>query len=252
LLQAPEPPEHEVEPVFDERPRRSSTSYRVLSWLGIATIAVVGGVFWLALGAFVSAWQGAVDAFNTAGVDRTEHFLAPAPASASPADVIRIRPTLAPTLTATPRPNPTAQPSPTARASLEPTPQASPTTQPTAQASPQPTAQPTPQASALPTAQATPAERPPWVLLPQPAPGAHVASGPLVLEARGRGDVPISEMRLELDGAALPVEMEQRSEAIWRAAANVQVASGRHSVKAFVVDAEGRTGSYGWSFDAGD
>jgi hypothetical protein len=89
------------------------------------------------------------------------------------------------------------------------------------------------------------------VLLPQPPPGARVQSGPLVLEARGRGDAPISEMRLELDGAPLPVAMEQRSDAIWRAAANVQVGSGRHSVKAFVVDAQGRTGSYGWSFEAG-
>jgi hypothetical protein len=240
LLQAPESPEHEVEQVFDEGPRRASTTYRVLSWLGIATIGAVGLLFWVALGALVSAWQGAMDAFNTAGVDRTEHFLAPPPASASPADMIRIRPTLAPTLTPTPRANPATQP--TAQPSLQPTPQASP--QPTPQASPQPTAQPSP------TAQGTPAERPPWVLLPQPPPGAHVTSGPLVLEARGRGDVPISEMRLELDGAALPVAMEQRSEAIWRAAANVQVASGRHSVKAFVVDAEGRTGSYGWSFDA--
>jgi hypothetical protein len=88
------------------------------------------------------------------------------------------------------------------------------------------------------------------VLLPQPPPGAHVASGPLVLEARGRGDAPISEIRLELDGAPLPVAMEQRSDVIWRGATSIQVPSGHHQVKAFVVDAEGRTGSYGWSFDA--
>jgi hypothetical protein len=77
-----------------------------------------------------------------------------------------------------------------------------------------------------------------------------VPTGPLVLEARGRGDAPITEIRLELDGKPLPVAVEQRSDVIWRGASTTQVGAGRHSVKAFVVDTQGRTGSYGWSFDA--
>lgn len=93
--------------------------------------------------------------------------------------------------------------------------------------------------------------RAPWILLPQPAPGARVAPGPLVVEARGRGDAPITALRLELDGAGVGASFEQRSESTWRAAASTQITPGRHNVRATVVDDQGRTGSFRWTFDAG-
>ena len=93
--------------------------------------------------------------------------------------------------------------------------------------------------------------RAPWILLPQPAPGARIAPGPLVIEARGRGDAAITAIRLELDGAALPVSLEQRSESTWRGFASTRITAGQHAVRATVVDEEGRTGGYRWTFDAG-
>jgi hypothetical protein len=95
------------------------------------------------------------------------------------------------------------------------------------------------------------AGRAPWILLPQPAPGSRVAPGPLVVEARGRGDAPITTIRLELDGAPLPVALEQRSDSTWRGAANIQISAGRHAVKATVQDDKGRVGGFSWTFDAG-
>ena len=92
--------------------------------------------------------------------------------------------------------------------------------------------------------------RPPWVLMPRPEPAARVAPGALVVEARGRGDAPIARIRLVLDGTPLPVSLEQRGDAVWRAQAATRVAAGRHVVDAVVVDAEGRTGSYRWQFTA--
>jgi hypothetical protein len=88
------------------------------------------------------------------------------------------------------------------------------------------------------------------VLLPQPAPGSKVSAGQITVEARGRGDAAITEIKLELDGAALPVTLEQRSDSIWRGAANVRVTAGQHAVRAIVLDEHGRTGSFRWSFDA--
>ncbi|MBV9580259.1 MAG: hypothetical protein JO057_16850 [Chloroflexi bacterium] len=92
--------------------------------------------------------------------------------------------------------------------------------------------------------------RNPWILLPLPAPGTRVAPGQIVIEARGRGDAPIKAMQLELDGAALPVALEQRSDSVWRGSASTHVAAGAHTVRASLTDAEGRTGSYRWSFTA--
>ena len=92
--------------------------------------------------------------------------------------------------------------------------------------------------------------RAPWVLMPQPKPATRVPAGPLVVEARGRGDAPIARIRLVLDGAALPVTLEQRGDAVWRAQAATSVAPGRHVVDAIVDDAAGRTGSYRWQFTA--
>jgi hypothetical protein len=93
--------------------------------------------------------------------------------------------------------------------------------------------------------------RSPWILLPQPEPNAHVSAGPLTIEARGRGDAPITAIRLDLDGAALPVSLEQRSESTWRGVASTRVSAGQHAVRATVTDAEGRSGSFRWSFAAG-
>jgi hypothetical protein len=73
----------------------------------------------------------------------------------------------------------------------------------------------------------------------------------LVVEARGRGDAPISAIRLEVDGAALPVSLEQRSESIWRGFASTNVGTGHHVVRATVTDDEGRSGGFRWTFDAG-
>jgi hypothetical protein len=73
----------------------------------------------------------------------------------------------------------------------------------------------------------------------------------MVIEARGRGDAAISSIRIELDGAPLAVSLEQRSESTWRGFANARVSAGQHAVRATVVDEEGRTGGYRWTFEAG-
>ena len=81
------------------------------------------------------------------------------------------------------------------------------------------------------------------------APAYH--PGPQVIEARGRGDTAITAIKLELDGAALGVSLEQRSESTWRGASTAQVGAGHHAVRATVIDDQGRTGSFRWTFDAG-
>jgi hypothetical protein len=95
------------------------------------------------------------------------------------------------------------------------------------------------------------AGRAPWILLPQPEPGSRVTPGSVVVEARGRGDAPITTIRLEMDGVALPVALEQRSDSTWRGAATIQVGAGKHAVKATVQDERGRSGGFNWTFDAG-
>ena len=106
----------------------------------------------------------------------------------------------------------------------------------------------TPAPTSAPTALAN--GRNPWILLPLPEPGARVTPGQVMIEARGRGDAPIKAMRLELDGAALPVALEQRSDSTWRGSTSARVAAGAHNVRASVTDAAGRSGSYRWSFTA--
>jgi hypothetical protein len=93
--------------------------------------------------------------------------------------------------------------------------------------------------------------RNPWILVPLPEPNTRVSPGPLTIEARSRGDAPITAMQLDLDGAALPVSLEQRSESTWRGFATTRIGQGQHTVRATVTDAEGRTGSYRWSFAVG-
>jgi hypothetical protein len=108
---------------------------------------------------------------------------------------------------------------------------------------------PTPQVDA--TATPAPSGRAPWILLPLPAPDSRVTPGPIVIEARGRGDTPIATIRLDLDGVPLAVSLEQRSETTWRGFANAKVTSGHHAVRATVIDEDGRSGGFRWTFDAG-
>jgi len=100
------------------------------------------------------------------------------------------------------------------------------------------------------TSQAATSKRAPWVVLPQPEPGSRVTAGPLVLETRARGEAPITEIRLQLDGVALAVALERRDDTTWRGRATTRVSPGSHSVAVSVVDGQGRIGSYRWQFDA--
>jgi len=184
----------------------------VATMVGIVGILLLGSLTWTAVGAFFSALGEAAS-------------------------------------TLTPRPTPTRFP--TAVAALgdvvvaTPTQRTAPTGTPTlvviATSTPLPTALPA-------TAEAD--GRAPWILLPRPAPGSRVPPGAVTVEARGRGDAPITALRLDLDGAALPVSLEQRSESTWRGFASTSVIAGPHSVHATVVDNEGRTGSFRWTFEA--
>jgi hypothetical protein len=195
----------------------------IATMVGIVGILLLGSLAWSAVGALVSAVGAATSALG--------------PPSA---------PTLAPAVAVTPSSLPVAS-APTAEAA---TPTLAIAAEPTATAFPVATAQATatPQPVSTPTAVAT--GRNPWILLPQPAPGAKITQGKIALEARGRGDSPITAMRLELDGAALPTALEQRSESTWRGSATAQVGVGEHTVRATVTDASGRTGSFRWNFTA--
>jgi hypothetical protein len=125
-------------------------------------------------------------------------------------------------------------------------------------ATPEPTVAPAVSETAMPTALPaveTPpviptaaGGRAPWILLPRPAPGARVPRGVIVVAARGRGDAAIADIRLELDGAALHAQIEQRTDSIWLAQASTTVETGPHAARAVVTDAGGRVGAYRWSF----
>ena len=198
-----------------------SPARMIATMVGIVGILLLGSLFWSALGALVSALG---EASQSLPIGR------PPPTLSVPVVVVTATPVATATAVVLPTIVPTAEAVATADA----------TTLPTELPVP-PTAQPTPQLSG----------RAPWVLLPQPAPGSHVSPGALVLEARGRGDLPITDIRLELDGAPLPVTVEQRSESTWRGSAQVRVSTGQHSVRAIVIDQSGHSGAYRWTFDAG-
>lgn len=203
----------DVDNRFDPRPLDEGSPARIIATMvGIVGILLLGSLFWSALGALV----GAVGTLP-------QSLPGPKPA---PVLVVTVVPTV---VGAVATPVPTAVRAPTAVPTLEP---------------PTPTVQPTP-----PTAET--AGRAPWILLPQPAPGTKVAAGQVTVEARGRGDATITEIRLELDGAALPVTLEQRGDSIWRGFASTRVGAGEHAVRATVVDDKGRSGSFRWTFDAG-
>jgi len=191
--------------------------------VGIVAIVLLGSLFWSAIGALLSAVNGIVASSPVAALA--------APTRTPEATIVVLQPT---------PPPPTAAPTP---APPRPTP-----TAPVATAEPPPPPEQTP--APTPTAGAAAEGRPPWVLLPRPEPGARVSPGSVTLEARGRGDAPIADIRLALDGTPLAVTLDQRSEAIWRAQASASVAAGRHVAQALVVDTAGRTGSYRWTFEA--
>jgi hypothetical protein len=187
--------------------------------VGIVGILLLGSLAWSAVGALVSAVGAAGSAFSSATGPPAAATLAPAVA-----------------ITSSPVAPPTDQPTPP------------PTIQPAAL--PSATSAPTPTLQAAATATTVVSGRNPWVLLPQPEPGAKVQPGQVTVEARGRGDAPIASMHLELDGAALPTALEQRSETTWRGSATVKIATGSHNVRVTVTDADGRSGSFRWTFTA--
>ncbi len=113
--------------------------------------------------------------------------------------------------------------------------------------------------TSAPAAEPTPAtaadasrDGPPWVMQPSPPPGSRVRTGPLTVEAHGRGDAPITQIRLKVDDAAVPVTLDQRSESVWRGQASTAIQPGRHVVTAVVVQTDGKAGSYQWSFEAAE
>jgi hypothetical protein len=215
--------------------------------VGIVGILLLGSLAWSAIGALVGAAGAAGSALSSGNA--APATLAPAiavtPSAAAPTDVTDVSAADNPT-PGTPAPAPMASITPASTASATtPTP-GSATTATTTPAATAPTT-PTPGA-ATPTTAAS--GRNPWILLPLPEPGTKVAPGQVVVEARGRGDAPITGIRLELDGAALPVALEQRSDSTWRGSASTHVTAGQHNVRASVTDASGRSGSYRWSFTA--
>jgi hypothetical protein len=208
--------------------------------VGIVGILLLGSLAWSAVGAMFSALGAATSSLSnsqptpirlpavaatTVGKPQADVAGTPTLAPASEGQAAAALPTAGPTPAQVATPGATATPPPVATAARVATPAAG---------------TPTPAAGG----------RAPWILLPQPAPGAHVAPGPLVVEARGRGDSPITALRLEIDGAGVGASFEQRSESTWRAAASTQVTPGRHTVRATVVDDQGRSGSFRWTFDA--
>jgi len=212
----------------------------IATMVGIVGILLLGSLAWSAVGALFSTVGEAAHAFS----------------SGTPAPKIGLAGLGTPSPQPTPRSGDAARPPAsvvvTATSTEQPTPQPTalsltPTLAPTPEDTPTP-ATPTPLTTLTPTPSAS--GRSPWILLPGPAPGAQVQPGPQVIEARGRGDSAITAIRLELDGAALGVSFEQRSESVWRGSSTAQVAAGHHAVRAIVVDDQGRTGSFRWTFDA--
>jgi hypothetical protein len=196
----------------------------IATMVGIVGILLLGSLAWSAIGALVSAAGAAGSALSVSASPPT---LAPA---------VAVTPATPALPTETPRPRDT--PEPTQVIVIETPPPTETATIPTATLTLQ----------ATPTA--IPDGRNPWILLPLPEPGTRISPGPVVVEARGRGDAPIKAIRLEIDGSALPVSLEQRSDSTWRGSASTRVTPGQHNVRASVTDAAGRTGSYRWSFTA--
>jgi hypothetical protein len=228
------------------RPDDGSPARLIAIMVGIVGILLLGSLAWSAVGALFSALGEVTATFSTGRPTPTKltGLIGTPTTQATPSTATSQAPT--------PRPRGIETPNATA---IGPAGIAAQRTvgvpalveTPGAAATPAPPAAPT--VSLTPTL--APGGRAPWILLPQPAPDSRVPPGPLVIEARGRGDTPITAIRLDLDGVPLAVSLEQRSESIWRGYATVKVGTGQHAVRATVVDAEGRTGAFRWTFDAG-
>jgi hypothetical protein len=190
--------------------------------VGVVGILLLGSLAWSAVGALLSAVGAAGAALTSAAGPRPVATFA-TPLAATPTTLVIVD---------TPTPL-VVSASPTVVATAVPS------------ATPQPTVQPTQAPTAL------VAGRNPWILLPQPEPGAKVSAGAVTVEARGRGDAPITAIALQMDGGTLPVQVEQRSESTWRAFTTARVNPGEHTVRATVTDADGRSGSFRWTFTAG-
>src|SRR5437867_4456794 len=177
--------------------------------VGIVGILLLGSLAWSAVGALFSALGDATALISPGRPTPTKLVVVVTPVTPSSLATLQPTPIVAtPVITSVPTAVPLPQPTPATS--------------------------PTPAASG----------RAPWILLPQPAPGARIAPGPLVIEARGRGDAAITAIRLELDGAALPVSLEQRSESTWRGFATAQISAGKHTVRATVIDDQNRSGGF--------
>ena len=213
-------------------PDDTSPARLIATMVGIVGILLLGSLAWSAVGALFAALGEAASSLSPRP-SPTRFPTAIVAAAVTPSATSRVAPADAPD--APSRVPPTGTPN--AVAATTPTQSASAAI-----------ATPTPATVATPT----PARgRAPWVLLPSPAPGSRVPPGAVTIEARGRGDAPISAIRLEMDGAALPVSFEQRGEATWRGSAVAHIAAGQHAVRATVIDDQGRSGGYRWTFEAG-
>jgi hypothetical protein len=232
------------------RPDDGSPARLIAIMVGIVGILLLGSLAWSAVGALFSALGEAAAPLSSGRPTPTKLTgLIGTPTRASV--------TSATPQTATPGPvgagTPTAVASATLRVVATGTARAGAAATPSLAETPSAAVAPTPPGAPTVSLTATlsASGRAPWILLPQPAPDSLVASGPLVIEARGRGDAAIAAIRLDLDGVPLAVSLEQRSDVIWRGFANANVGPGHHAVRATVVDEEGRTGGFRWNFDAG-
>jgi hypothetical protein len=217
--------------------------------IGIVGILLLGSLAWSAVGALFAAMGDAAAAITSSATPAPKLGLGglgtPSPQPAGAVTVVATRTSAQ----AAPQPDtPGLTPTP-GTSSAAPTPAASSALTPRAE--PSSAAKPTPEPSTAHTPTPAASGRAPWILLPGPAPGARVPTGSQVIEARGRGDSIIRTIRLELDGAALDVSLEQRSDSVWRGSSTANVAAGQHAVRAVVVDDQGRTGSFRWTFEAG-
>ena len=205
----------------------------IWAMLAIVLIMLLGSLFWTSLGALVGATSKVASTISLPRLERVGSAdLADSDRPQRHASARRRRWRISPAATSTPLPAPIVEPEPTA------TP-APPT------AAPAPTAQPT--TAAKPTAVAD-GGRSPWVLL-QAGP-TRTVSQRIRAGSAGQGDAAITSIRLELDGVAVPTTTEDRGGSTWRGFASVNVSTGKHSARAVVTDAQGRTGAYRWNFEA--
>jgi hypothetical protein len=236
----PAPDERSIGDGYSEQ--EASALRIVASMVAIVAILLLGSLFWSAVGALVAGVNDLAARVSTDPLARPSPGAVGGAASPTPAGVGTnlggVTPTAASRATAAP-PTVTAGVAPaTPTAGVSPTAAVSPTATPTptglAGATPGPTAGP-----ATPTPGPTTGSggRAPWILLPRPEPGSRV-------------DAAITGIELQLDGAPLSATLEQRSDSVWRAQARTSVRPGRHTARAQVTDANGRTGSYRWTFDA--